>query len=196
MTAHFTSGFLHTWKWIPSRFNMSWNVLLKNSLHLPVCTQTGHLCTGLEVLRRMYFGSLRVDWNADVTVGPVIHLSGNTYMYLENKSTTVNRYFNLSFYLLRASTSTRSHSQTTVALFTLYRLRGKFCESGNANLCILCVYVWIYDPSLTVHHNPSHCCRNPASTPWALFFWGKSFEITSLNGSESYVDVATEFMPF
>ena len=77
-TAHFRSGFLHTWSWMPSRFNMSWNDLFENSFPLSVCTQTGRLRGGFAYLR-----SLRTNWNADVTEGHVFDFRGTTCRYFE-----------------------------------------------------------------------------------------------------------------
>ena len=40
-TAHFTSGFLQLWNWMPSSRSMSWKCLCRNSMTLSVRTHTG-----------------------------------------------------------------------------------------------------------------------------------------------------------
>jgi hypothetical protein len=124
-TANFTSGILHTWNWLHSRFNMSWNGLFKNSFPLSVCTQTGRLRKGL-----MYLGSLGTDWNADATDGTVFDFRGTTCNYFEKTSITLNKYLIPPLYLLSPCTSTKSHSQTSI-IFTLQGLRGNLFRTGN-----------------------------------------------------------------
>ena len=67
---HLTSGFLQIWKWIPSRLNMSWNDLFKNSFPLSVRTQTGRHRIGFK-----YLGV--------VTALPVLLISGMNCKNLE-----------------------------------------------------------------------------------------------------------------
>jgi hypothetical protein len=71
---------------IPSRFNMSWNVLFTNSFPLSVRTQTGRFRIGLE-----YLGSLKMVWNAVVTALPVFANSGTMCKNFEK----ITRYLTL-----------------------------------------------------------------------------------------------------
>ena len=58
------SGFLHTWNWMPSRFNISWKSLFKNVLPLSVRTQVGRR------LRLEYLESWNTDRISDATTVP------------------------------------------------------------------------------------------------------------------------------
>ena len=121
-TEHFTLGFLHTWNWMPSPFNMSWKSLFKNSLPLSVRNQMGR--------RVEYLGSLKIDWNADDKAVPVLDLRGTRCRNLEKTCMADNMYTYLSLYFPRSRTSTRSHSQTSITLFTEYGLRAKRFLTG------------------------------------------------------------------
>ena len=86
---YFTSAFLDTWNWMPSRLKMSWNGLLKKFFSLCVFTQTGHLRMCLK-----YLGLLRTDLNADVTEGTVFDFRNN----FENTSKTIKTCYHRYIY--------------------------------------------------------------------------------------------------
>lgn len=92
-------GFLHTWNWISSLFNMHWKELFKNYLPLSVRTQRGRLRRGLE-----YFGSLNIDRNAEATAGNVLDFSGTMYRNLEKSTITIDKYLYVSLNILRVWT--------------------------------------------------------------------------------------------
>ena len=50
----------------------------------------------------VYLGSLKMDWNADVTTGPVFDFMGTIYKNIERTSIAINKYLWLSLNLLRA----------------------------------------------------------------------------------------------
>ena len=80
---------------------------------LSVWNQTCNPLIGLE-----FFGSLRNESNADVIEFPVFYFRGPKCRYIEKTSITVNIYLIPTFYLLNPWTSTKSHSQTSIILFT------------------------------------------------------------------------------
>ena len=111
-----------------------WNVLFRNSFPLSVRTMIGRLLGEPE-----YVGSLNMLRNAVVTSLPVFDLSGTTCKNFENTSIAVSKnLLLLILYLLIAWTSTRSHSQTSITLFTVYGFRGKCFRTGLCRVYASC----------------------------------------------------------
>jgi hypothetical protein len=95
----------------------------------------GHLRSGSE-----YFGSLKMLRNAEVTSLPVLDFSGTMCKNFENTSIAVSKNLYPFLYLLRFCTSTRSHSQKSITLVTVYGLRGKCFRTGLCRVYASCFY--------------------------------------------------------
>ena len=126
---HFTSVFLQTWNWMPSCFNNFWKVEPRNTLLLSVRTKMGRRFRGF-----IYLSSFKTVSNASLTALPVIDFNGKISKYFE-KTITIRRYLWLSLCLVRDWTSTKSDSQTSKTLETVYGFLGIRFRTGLWRVC-------------------------------------------------------------
>ena len=103
-TAYFTWGILHTWNWMPSSRNISWNCLFKNSLHLSVRTHKG---------RRRESSSWNVDRYDEAMEGSLVVFTGTRCRNFDNTSMTGGMYY--AYHCIFS----RSHFHTSITIFTI-----------------------------------------------------------------------------